>query len=472
WLDAVRYGDTHGLHLDNRRGIYPYRDWVVRAFNEGLPLDEFIRWQVAGDLMPDPTLEQMIATGFVRMNPTTSEGGAIPDEFQAKNNFDRTEAIGTVLLGMTLTCARCHSHKYDPITQTEYYQLLAFFNSTAEPPLDSNAYAFGPTVETPADQPSWYAWERLEQESRQLLEPVVATADGNAEMIEYARTAAGWTSGQWQISQPIAADAAGPADDQWQGTDKLPGKAEQRLPANDQAIWVACDLNLPRAQSLWLSYRAGTQETLWIDDVAVEGAVAGAAGGWKLHRVELKEGTHRLRLKLVGDGSNAPVELALESPWQKLAQTGSWRQCSTEDQLLLVSDPVSPALPEAQLQAMELTLARRVARQSFTTTLVARELPNPRPTRLLRRGEYDLPVGDPVSPGVPAAIGGWPQDAPQNRLGLASWLTSAENPLVTRVLINSLWQRTFGHGLVRTPEDFGLQGDQPTHPELLDWLAA
>ena len=115
WLDAVRYGDTHGLHLDNRRGIYPYRDWVVKALNDNLPLDDFIKWQLAGDLLPNPTLEQQVATGFVRMNPTTAEGGAIPAEFQAKNNFDRVETLGTVLLGMSLTCARCHTHKYDPI---------------------------------------------------------------------------------------------------------------------------------------------------------------------------------------------------------------------------------------------------------------------------------------------------------------------------------------------------------------------
>ena len=132
WLDAVRYGDTHGLHLDNRRGIYPYRDWVVRAFNENLPLDDFITWQVAGDLLPDASLEQKVATGFVRMNPSTGEGGALAEEFQMKNNFDRVETLGTVFLGMSLTCARCHTHKYDPIEQSEYYRLMAFFNSTAE----------------------------------------------------------------------------------------------------------------------------------------------------------------------------------------------------------------------------------------------------------------------------------------------------------------------------------------------------
>ena len=140
WLDAVRYGDTHGLHLDNKRGIYPYRDWVVKALNDNLPLDTFLTWQLAGDLLPEPTLEQLVATGFVQMNPTTAEGGAIPAEFQAKNNFDRVEMLGTVTMGVTMNCARCHTHKYDPIPQTEYYRLMAFFNSTAEPSMDGNMY--------------------------------------------------------------------------------------------------------------------------------------------------------------------------------------------------------------------------------------------------------------------------------------------------------------------------------------------
>ena len=169
WLDAVRYGDTHGLHLDNRRGIYPYRDWVVRAFNDNLPLDDFITWQLAGDLLPDPTMEQLIATGYVRMNPTTAEGGAIPEEFQVKNSFDRTETLGTVFLGMTLSCARCHTHKYDPIPQTEYYRLLAFFNSTAENPMDGNAYEYGPLLKVPADQDAWTRWMELKSERDQLV---------------------------------------------------------------------------------------------------------------------------------------------------------------------------------------------------------------------------------------------------------------------------------------------------------------
>ncbi|MCH2210656.1 MAG: PSD1 and planctomycete cytochrome C domain-containing protein [Fuerstiella sp.] len=337
WLDAVRYGDTHGLHLDNRRGIYPYRDWVVRAMNDNLPLDQFITWQLAGDLFPDPSMAQLIATGYVRMNPTTAEGGALPEEFQAKNNFDRTENLGTVFLGMSLICARCHTHKYDPIPQREYYQLLAFFNSTAEPPMDSNAYEFGPTLRVPGDQQAWRDWQQLMRVRHQLIEKVESlVSDG--ELTEDQ-------AGQWAESDEEA----------------------------------------------------------------------------------------RLNLLAADDGPFGSLAVAMES--------------------------------------RNLTQKIMAAEEGFTTTLVADDLEQPRATRLLQRGEYHLPTGEELQPGVLSVMGELPSGAPSNRLGLARWLTSREHPLVSRVMINRIWQRTFGHGLVRTPEDFGLQGQQATHPELLDWLA-
>ncbi len=338
WLDAVRYGDTHGLHLDNRRGIYPYRNWVIYALNENLPLDQFITWQLAGDLLPSPTLEQRVATGFVRMNPSTAEGGVIPAEFQAKNNFDRVETLGTVLLGMTLTCARCHTHKYDPIPQREYYRLLAFFNSTAENPLDGNKYEYGPVLKAPADVVTWTEWNALESARRQLL-------------------------------------------------------------------------------------------------------------------VEARS-----------------VFPTLDDPESAAAK--DWTAANDEQRLTMVADPEGP-FAELDVHQRAVELAERIAgiEQGFTATLIARELPTPRTTQLLKRGEYNLPTGDPLEPGTPGVMGEFPADAPRNRLGLARWLTSRENPLVSRVLVNRIWQRVFGAGLVRTPEDFGLQGQQPTHPELLDWLA-
>ncbi|MEZ6091706.1 MAG: PSD1 and planctomycete cytochrome C domain-containing protein [Pirellulaceae bacterium] len=310
WLDAVRYGDTHGLHLDNRRGIYPYRDWVVHAFNKNLPFDQFITWQLAGDLLPDPTLEQRVATGFVRMNPTTSEGGVIPAEFQAKNNFDRVETLGTTLLGMTMICARCHTHKYDPIPHTEYYELLAFFNSTSENALDGNSYVYAPVVKAPDNQHQWKAWQDLRMQREEL----------------------------------------------------------QRQ----------------------------------IDSV----------------------------------GEDAEQQSTLKSEFDRVS---------------------------AELSKLE---------GSFeTTTLVAEELASPRETKVLARGEYDMPTGPALNPDTLSIMGAFPEDAPRNRLGLARWLTSPEHPIVARVLVNRFWQQVFGEGLVRTPEDFGLQGQQPTHPRLLDWLA-
>jgi len=336
WLDAIRYGDTHGLHLDNRRGIYPYRDWVVRAFNQNLPLDKFITWQLAGDLLPDPTLEQQVATGFVRMNPTTSEGGAIAAEFQAKNNFDRTETLGTVMLGLTMTCARCHTHKYDPVPHTEYYRLLAFFNSTAERSMDGNSYTYGPVIKAPANQAAWDEWEAIEKESDQLLSQV--TAD--------------------QVS-------------------KLPGAAAEKWRSNNS----------------------------------------------------------RQKLEMLADAN------------------GAWK---------------SSGLHAAAVKNLSRTTA---AEKAFTTTLVAKDLPKPRDTRILSRGEYNQPIGETLQPGIIKVMGPFPEDAPRNRLGLAKWLTSRQHPVVARVFVNRLWQRTFGDGLVRTPEDFGLQGQQPSHPELLDWLA-
>ncbi len=329
WLDAVRYGDTHGLHLDNKRGIFPYRDWVVRAFNQNMPFDEFIRDQLAGDMLPKPTPEQLVATGFIRMNPSTSEGGVIPAEFQAKNSFDRTEMFGTVMLGMSMSCARCHTHTYDPILHTDYFQMYAFFNNTAERPLDGNKYDYHPTLKVPSNQVDWQTWKKLKADRSKLL------------------------------------------------TDFDPGDLKKK---------------------------------------------------W-----------------------------AVQSEVVNLAQ---------------LADPRGPfaGKPEHK-KAVEIANALKALEKTFTTTLIAKELDKPRETKLLDRGDYASPVGEVLKPMMPEIMGPWPEGAPTNRLGLAQWLVTAENPLMSRVIVNRLWAKVFGYGLVRTPEDFGLQGEHPTHPELLDSLA-
>jgi hypothetical protein len=464
WLDAVRYGDTHGLHLDNRRGIYPYRDWVVRAFNDNLPFDDFLVWQLAGDKLPNPTLDQQIATGFVRMNPTTAEGGAIPEEFQAKNNFDRTETLGTVLLGMTLSCARCHTHKYDPITQTEYYRLFAFFNSTAEPPMDANAYAFGPVLEVPADDAAYRRWNDLNERAAALLGDRKPTP----EAIDAARAGRPWNASGWQLHGPAAVGSEPPADDGWEGTDKLPGRTDRALPATDSVLRIRCDVEMPRERDLWLVGRFGASLSIRIDDRNAAVESFGVPGELSLHRVRFPAGKSRLMVETAGDGSGAMLEARLIDPWESTVANGT-EAATPVDRLLIAYE--SSADPSSMAEGPELARRMMIERAGFTTTLVARDLPSPRLTHVLRRGEYDQPIGDPLDPSVPAIMGSLPDDRPADRLALAQWLVSDQHPLVRRVLVNGFWQRVFGHGLVRTPEDFGVQGAQPTHPELLDRLA-
>jgi len=465
WLDAVRYGDTHGLHLDNRRGIYPYRDWVIRALNRNQPFDEFLTWQLAGDLLPDPSLEQLVATGFVRMNPTTSEGGVIPAEFQAKNNFDRVETLGTALLGASFVCARCHTHKYDPIQHTDYFQMVAFFNSTAESPLDGNAYEYGPTVEAPNDIAAWDQWERLGGQRDALL----AKADVSKldEAVAYAATTMQWKSENWRISEPVGIEAELPAEDPkspWKKLTGYPGNGG-RHPKENQAQWIAFDLETVVDQTLTLHHNGGTGSKLFVNgkDLNLLDSVA---------MLPLPAGKTSVQLKIAGSADKLPIQIEISNAWESLHESKTWKACPDNDRLLMLADGTGPLRQNGMSDEL-LNLSSEMARAQsrFATTLVAKDLPNPRETRLLSRGEYSSPQGDALQPAVPSVMGSLSPDAPKNRLGLAQWLTSPDNPLVTRVLVNRFWQQAFGYGLVRTPEDFGLQGEQPTHPELLDWLA-
>ncbi len=490
WLDAVRYGDTHGLHLDNRRGIYPYRDWVVNALNENLPLDDFISWQIAGDLLPDPTLGQRVATGFVRLNPSTGEGGAITQEFQAKNNFDRVENLGTVFLGMSLTCARCHNHKYDPITQSEYYELMAFFNSTAEPAMDGNSYTYGPTVRAPRNQTDWQDWKQLEARREGTLLAAgqeLKSEKKLADVIQYASKRVNWKTANWQISKPLPTEDEIPAADpdgekgnkkkRWAKANGLPGAisgraARGKLPGVGQSVWITFDVNVPVDQNLLLTFSGGIGSSVTVDDAEKPSLLKEGDAKVKTSSMSLSEGKHSVRLKIIGVSGIDEIQVRIENPWDSLAKSKRWDTTPKRDRLLMLSDPSGPFADSRQSHsAAEVAEKIRDLESNFTTSLVAKELPKRRETKVLRRGEYDMPEGDALQPGVFGVMNPLPTGAPRDRAGLAAWLTSSDNPLVARVLVNRVWQRTFGHGLVRTPEDFGLQGQQPTHPELLDWLA-
>lgn len=478
WLDAVRYGDTHGLHLDNRRGIYPYRDWVVRAFNENLPLDDFITWQVAGDLLPDASLEQKVATGFVRMNPSTGEGGALAEEFQMKNNFDRVETFGTVFLGMSLTCARCHTHKYDPIEQSEYYRLMAFFNSTAEPALDGNSYTYGPVAQVPADQDSWQRWRVLRATREERVAAIESRVSDFAAALEYAVARAGWSSKDWRMTVPAPrSDYSLKTDPAWQPVKGLPGAisgraAKGKLPGDDQFVWVTFEVETPQQQTIDLTFNGAAGTHVLVDGRNVPVAEKQTSDRVSIASLHLMAGTHQVRIGVFGAADLAELEIRLDNRWDPLAKSKQWSSCTPGERLRMLADRSGPLWrPEWGEGLAELDRELALIEANFTTTLIARELSEARPTKLLVRGEYDRPIGDALQPGILQVMSPFPPQAPRNRLGLARWLTSPEHPLVTRVLVNRLWQRTFGSGLVRTPEDFGLQGQQPTHPQLLDWLA-
>jgi hypothetical protein len=475
WLDAVRYGDTHGLHLDNRRGIYPYRDWVVKAFNENLPFDDFITWQLAGDLLPKPSLEQRLATGYVRMNPTTSEGGAIPLEFQAKNNFDRTETLGTVFLGMTMTCSRCHTHKYDPITQTEYYQLFAFFNSTTEKSMDGNSYEYGPVIKVPSEPSSWPAWEALLENRDRLLKRAARDSSAKQEdLVSYAETIEGWASSEWKKSKSVAVAAGVPDEDGWEDVKGLPGKARRKaLPKLGESIYLSFKLEAPADQVLWLQFLGGVGSTVSLDETAVEtNHPSGNEQQELLVPLQLSKGSHSVSLKVVGSSRSGDIEVRLKNPWAAVAKSKDWKDVSEADRLLLIADTQGP-LAGTKLSKSAASIAQQLMAEAanLTTSLVAGDLEKRRETKILSRGEYNLPIGEALEPGVLNVMGALPKGAPKNRLGLAQWLTDRDQPVVSRVLINRVWQRIFGEGLVRSPEDFGLQGRYPSHPQLLDWLA-
>jgi hypothetical protein len=466
WLDAVRYGDTHGLHLDNKRGIYPYRDWVVRALNDNLPFDEFITWQLAGDLLPEPTLDQKIATGFVRMNPSTAEGGAIPAEFQAKNNFDRVESLGTSLLGMSMLCARCHTHKYDPITHTEYFRLLAFFNSTAESPMDGNRYEYGDHLKVPADQKAWLAWKTLEKRESELL--ARARKSGKFpqahDNLEKLSALLGSNDLTRKGNKVRATSGKSPKN-------QTPAQAIDDDPKTKYLNFEG------QGSGLVIHGQKGVVEKIALtagEDVPSRDPTSfelyGSEDGKKFK--EIAKGavpvfsTRRQRLEIAIENSSAYAIHKLTFPSLASAKADAMQISEIE----LLKSEIKDA-DEILQEAAELREEKTRAMKAFTPTLIARELPKPRETKLLDRGEYDMPVGEPLLPGVPASLGSLPKGAPANRLGLASWLVSRDQPLVSRVLVNRVWQRVFGEGLVRTPDDFGLQGQQPTHPELLDWLA-
>jgi hypothetical protein len=532
WLDLARYADTNGYEQDRPRSIWPYRDWVIDALNRDMPFDRFTVEQLAGDMLPGATLAQRVATGFHRNSMLNEEGGIDPLEFRFYAMVDRVNTTGTAWLGLTLGCAQCHAHKYDPVSQREFYQMLAFLNNADEPELDLPR----PEVDEQHLQNLARAVQLLAELPKQLAVKA-ASPEERAKAVE-ARFA-DWLKKErartvrWTVLRPVAAKSNLPlltvekdsaifvSGDSTKRdvyellfrTDltnitafRLEALADDRLPRHGpgrvyygngegRGDFFLSDFALS-VDGKKIRFAKATQ-----DFPSIRGAWAANAidddpqSGWSINGAQgrdhyavfnpsrpltAKEFTIRMRFERFyaadlgrfriavttdprpAEGRDLPLDLEplLLLPEEKV--TAGQRQRLFEQFLL--------GAPELAKQAAEIRRLRQ--RPSYPTTLVLQERPpeNPRPTFLHKRGEFLQPK-EKVRPATLAVLHPFPKDLPRNRLGLARWLVSPENPLTARVTVNRQWQAFFGKGIVRTAEDFGTQGDPPTHPELLDWLA-
>jgi mono/diheme cytochrome c family protein len=573
WLDAARYGDTHGMHVDNYREMWPYRDWVVQAFNSNMPFDQFVVQQIAGDLMPKPTIEQRIATGFSRCNITTSEGGAIPAEVEVRYMVDRVETTATVFLGLTAGCAVCHDHKYDPITQKEFYQLGAFFNNTTQPPMDGNQKDSPPVVVLPTEETK-NEWDELFTR-RQKLRTEIARIRGEQAEAEQNATRQWWEGRDKTLGQPIGEDslalslplteeAAGPTpkegEFEWEsahpgGTrgmrfgEKSEFTAELPTLRSDEPLTVSFWFRTPdrlmattllqqtaqsedKKQVGW-RITSSTQGALTFDMTTPSGKkIRGLLPGeealtprtWQHVCVRYSGGQSNASISILVNGRvgvlrnstetlidaaellAAPLKIATRVPTAGMSDLRIYQRWLTQNEVdtlaaehtlrgLIASDKGWDDLRAAQQQqliryrevtqsatfkALNEELSHTQTRRDFiysrsTTTLVMEERATIPKAWVLERGEYDQ-RRDEVAPGLPKVLqfgsfAGAEADGTLSRMDLAEWLIDPQHPLTSRVMVNRLWQSVFGTGLVRTTEDFGVMGEAPSHPELLDWLA-
>jgi hypothetical protein len=467
WLDLSRYADTHGMQRDQVRALWRWRDWVIEAYAANLPYDRFVTAQLAGDLLPEATLAQRIASGWLRNNPTSDEGGLIPEEYLARYAMNRTDTFGTAMLGLTVGCAQCHDHKSDPLTTRDYYRLLGFFASFDEQGNDGGALAPEPAVLAPRP-------EQLPEHER--LRAAAAAAQADVGAVAWRRMVFAATGGE--------ALRENPDDGSWLATGAVPGRGDYVLTAHGdfaglRALRVTAlpDATLPergpgRADN---GNFVLTEVELRLDGERIPIAAAEAdfaqgghdaaraidgdpATGWALQGRHEATALHLLLAAPLPSGREVQLVLRHQSRHERHLLGRFVVHHSSADVGTLL--PAWRAATQA-LAAFEATLPR---------CMVSRDLPVPRAVHVLTRGRYDQP-GERVAPGTPSFLPPLPADAAADRRALAAWLFGADHPLTARVAANRIWLRHFGRGLVATPHDFGTLGAKPSHPELLDWLA-
>ncbi len=558
WLDVARYADTHGYQSDKYRAVWSWRDWVVKAFNENLPFDQFIVWQLAGDLLPNATDEQILATAFNRLHRQTNEGGSIDEEFRVEYVVDRVDTFGTAFLGLTVQCARCHDHKFDPISQKDYYQLFAFFDNIDESGLYSHFTSAVPTptlLQTTTEQK-----EQLKKFDEQIAAAekrlaAIAKEQG-AEFGVFTENAGliGDFRMEEIVDKTITNDAGKDQPAKTEGEVKIVagqnGNGLHLSGENKFSTKVGGDFTRddPFTISLWINTPEKKERAVvwhrsraWSDagsrgyELLIENGKLNAAliHFWPGNAISVRT-KHELPLNewqqvtVTYDGSSRAdgLKIYLNGALQqtdvvrdkltktinyiKRARANNEGDLDTADEFtigqrfrdrgfkdglvdelkifnrelmsvevgrlfsgeVLGEENAKPA--SGYVQAVEKLRELRKQRSDFLDEIpeimVMQELPEKRQTYLLARGAYDAPSTS-VNPETPSGLPKLREDLPKNRLGLAEWVVDPANPLTARVTVNRFWQSLFGQGLVPTANDFGSQGQLPTHPELLDYLA-
>ncbi len=501
WLDLARYADTKGYEKDLGRTIWPFRDWVVNALNADMPLDQFTTEQLAGDLLPNPTQQQLIATAFHRNTMTNDEGGTDNEEFRVAAVKDRIDTTMQVWMGLTMGCAKCHTHKYDPISHAEYYGFYALFNQTE----DADLYNDAPTMEllTPKEQEqSQQLKTNIQTISVQLaaLEEAADKANEAQEKIWRVPAVTEVTSKDGATISAakdgiVAVSGKNPPEDIYAVTLMLPAGTYtalrlEVLPEKQASGELAVGRNGSTANFVLSELGAGVLNTLGVrllkltearaDFADAKGAVAAAIDGDEKTGWSVGSRSHEPHKAIFAFAD--PLQLTNETKLRvTLSQQAGDSHTLRRFRLSTTGTDAAtlrPLIVSAEIRKLRDDLANAYkAQKDFNDNIVRlplmRELAadKQRQTKIHIRGNF-LEQGEAVSPGVPAAFGKLPEGAPLNRLGVAKWLVSRENPLTPRVWANRIWARMFGIGIVETEEDFGAQGSAPTNPELLDYLAA
>jgi hypothetical protein len=533
WLDAARFADSNGYQVDRDREMWGWRQWVIEAFNRNLRFDQFTVEQLAGDLLPKSTLDQKIATGFHRNHMINEETGIVPEEFLLEYCADRVETTATVWLGLTIGCARCHDHKYDPLTQKDFYSLLAFFHNVPESGIGNYSAHIRrntpPFVKLPApDIEANLAQlkKELEEGTQRLTNLTTSILGSKGDDWEKrakvtrpdwfeAETLSG-TAGTNSVKLALSngwaqIPALEPGTRKVSLTTRVMGKRVSAVqPQLAPASFAETNTGQPLKLSKVRLFRteANKDEPIHLRATTLPGSAAvselAKALGTKNDAFwTIRFSSNRFESGVIeipeGLQSSNDLMLRLELEIAPKDSFPSWQlrllATDIEPELLAPPDvlailekpPTERSADEKQTvdefrlthhrQHFELTqhLARtkkhiEEAELAIPTSLVMEEMSEPRATFLLMRGAYDK-KGEPVGPGIPSHLPALVSKQPTNRLELARWLVHPQNPLTARVTVNRLWQTVFGAGLVRTSEDFGSRGDLPSHPELLDWLA-